>query len=286
VLQKNPGGYVSELIADRFQILSSYIGKTYFIIDLTSNDGMMRDDKGDKCDFNSVEDARAFIDSFTTIEMHDKEKKVKPKQSATARAITSTRKTAGKPPKKEKPKMSGDVPTKLSRRLSDLRSDVTPPEGATPAVTAAATDIATPPKPRGRAVKTVPTNGEIPTKQPTAASLFRKYISEGELSPSEIHETVEKLLGKKFAKNAVAHYTKDLQAKGHEGLVVPTAGVSGTRSGTAAAMFRELIQAGTMSSSEIHAAVEEAFNKKFAKNAVAHYTKDLQAKGVDVRVPA
>jgi hypothetical protein len=87
--QINPDGYASPVIEDRFQIMSSLVGGTFFVVDLSLKDDMVvRGDKEDILRFDSEKDAEFFILSYATNE--------KPATTSSSKRATERNKTMAK----------------------------------------------------------------------------------------------------------------------------------------------------------------------------------------------
>jgi hypothetical protein len=139
-LQINPDGYASELIADRFQIMSSLVGGTFYLVDLTlsSSDLLVRDTKGDIIRFISIEEAKTYILSFTSHENQDTNTSSKAwkrnlnMKNATAKA-TRELNEARKAAKAADAQLDGEtgmIPAKPAKKIAALRAAAGPAKTA------------------------------------------------------------------------------------------------------------------------------------------------------------
>jgi hypothetical protein len=133
-LQTNPGGYASEMIADRFQVMSSVIGKTFFVSDVSLPDMVVRGTDGNILKFNSIEEAKFYILSFTSHEdqaITEQSKAWKRKvnmTNATARA-TKELKNARKAAAAADAQLDGAngmIPAKPAKKIAALRASAAP----------------------------------------------------------------------------------------------------------------------------------------------------------------
>jgi hypothetical protein len=139
-LQTNPGGYASELISDRFQIMSSVIGDTFYVCDLEATDMVFRGTDGLICRFNSIEEAKNFVLTFTShadpATTDPSTKEYRRKQmivTATARAmkeLNAARKAAKSADAQLDKKDTDMVPAKASKKITALRASAAPAKKA------------------------------------------------------------------------------------------------------------------------------------------------------------
>jgi hypothetical protein len=156
--QINPGGYASPIIADRFQIMSSLVGGTFFVVDLTldGHNLNVRDPKGDILRFETKKDAEFFILSFTaneeiaittTSKPPSERNKAMATKKATALAVKEL--AAARKSAKAMDAQIGEtemVPAAATKKIGALRAKVAPKAPALKEVAAPAVKVVAAPK--------------------------------------------------------------------------------------------------------------------------------------------
>jgi hypothetical protein len=148
--QTDRDGSVPEVILDRFQVMTSVVGQSYYVSDLTLSDMVVRGTDGLILRFNSVDEAKKFIFSFASHENAATTSSSKPakwrtkmaKTVATARAtkeLAEARKAAKAADAQLDGKDTKMVPAKAAKKITALRASAGPkvvpmtPKGGRPA---------------------------------------------------------------------------------------------------------------------------------------------------------
>lgn len=195
-----PDRYSGPLIAGRFQVFESVIAGSYYVVDHTLDDLMIRE-SGPASNirrFSSKEEAESLIDQFTTGTVYDRSTSPRgasshgqPKEgpmAKNAKAVTEARKAAAK---------------------ADAALDEKPAKKAAPKKAAAAPAKTEAPKSEGRKMP------DARAGAPTVANFTRELVMAGKKTEVQIVDAVRaQFPDKSIAKNVAAHYRKQLESQG------------------------------------------------------------------------
>jgi len=218
--QINPGGYASELIADRFQVFSSNVGGTFYVVDLSLNDMVVRRE-GNIIRFGSIEEARQFISTFTGLEASDtnmkSERKTDMTKVMTKKALIAARKAADAADKTIG-KGESMSETQVKGKISAMRAKAS----ATPAP-GKVVDLKPVVKPSIKPAKaTKPVAGALPNKTDGEGSgaYIRRLLKAGFVDTNAILEAVHANFAGSKAKPSDVAWNKG-KLKKDEGWVPP-----------------------------------------------------------------
>lgn len=198
VLQLNEERYTSPMIAGRFQIMGSFIGNTFTVVDHTLPDLHVRV-AGKGSDIRRFSDkifAEDFINSFTTSKEEGRPSlpsnpDVNTQENTMAKpAVVRKANAAANAAMKAEP-TKGKVPAKAEKVMNTIR---------------ASAKVSTPPETDGR-------KGRAPSTGGTMSAEIRNLISVGKLNDDQILEKVRGMFpDKKLASNAVKWHRAKMAA--------------------------------------------------------------------------